>query len=184
MPALVLGAKAALAVMLVVAGAAKLADLAGFGSTVRLFLPPAIAARDWSVRAIGLVSVVVAGGELVLGGASLSSPAVAWLNSAVLGATCAFVLASGVGYVFHRGRSCSCFGGLSHRRFDRAGIVRAVVIAGVASAGTVAVRGGLVRLTLTDRSLLLAAAALLACVAFSAARALAAGRPIAARRAS
>jgi hypothetical protein len=184
MPAVFLGAKAALAVMLVLAGAAKFADLGGFGSTVRLFLPPAIGARNWSARAIGVIAAGVAGGELILGGASLSSPAVAWLNLAVFGATCAFVVVSGAGYAFHRGRSCSCFGGLSHRRFDRAGILRAVVIAGVAGLGTAAVPGPSTRLDLTDRFLLLAAAALLAGVAVSAARGLAAGRLEAAGRTS
>jgi len=184
MPAVFLAAKTALAVMLVVAGAAKLADLSGFGATIRLFLPPGAAAHRWSLRVIGVVSAGVACGELMLGSASLSSPAAAWLNIAVLGTTCAFVVVAGVGFAFHRGRSCSCFGGLSHRRFDRAGITRSVVIAGVAGLGTAAVPGTLIRLDLADRCLLLAAAALLASVAFSAARGLAAGRLEVGRRTS
>ena len=40
-------AKAVLATMLLVAGGAKLADLDAFGSSVRLFVPSGIAARDW-----------------------------------------------------------------------------------------------------------------------------------------
>jgi len=39
MTAVILSAKAGLAVLLVVAGGAKLADVAGFGAAVRLFLP-------------------------------------------------------------------------------------------------------------------------------------------------
>ncbi len=176
MSAAILGAKALLAVMLVVAGAAKLADLSGFAGTVRLFLPPAVAARPWSAGAAGRTAAAVAGGELLLGAASLSSPGVAWLNAAVLGLACSFVVASGVGYAFHRGRSCRCFGALSQRRFDLAGIGRSVVIAGMAAVAVLAVPGSLTRLTLADRGLLLCAAALLACLAFTAARCLAAIR--------
>lgn len=184
MLAVFLAAKTVLAVMLVVAGAAKLSDLSGFGSTVRLFVPPAVAARGWSAPVVAVLSAAIACGEVILGGASLSSPASAWLNIAVLGVACAFVAVAGVGFAVHRGRSCSCFGGLSHRRFDRAAVVRAVVIAGVAGLGTAAVPGALIRLDFTDRGLLLAAAALLASVAFSAARGLSAGRLEVARRTS
>ncbi len=169
--------------MLVVAGGAKLADLAGFAGTVRLFLP-SVASRPWPARAAGQVAAAVAGGELALGAASLSSPGVAWLNAAVLGVACSFVVVSGVGYAFHRGRSCRCFGALSQRRFDLAGIGRAVVIAAAAAVAVLAVPGSLTRLTLTDRGLLLTAAALLAFLSFTAARCLAASSQALARRMS
>jgi hypothetical protein len=182
--AAILGAKAMLAVMLVVAGGAKLADLSGFAATVRLFLPPVAAARPWSAGVAGRLAAVAAGGELLLGAASLSSPGAAWLNAAVLGVACSFVAVSGAGYAFHRGRSCRCFGALSQRRFDLAGIGRAVLIAGIAAVAVLAVPGSLTRLTLADRGLLLAGAALLACLAFTAARYLAASGQAMARRLS
>jgi hypothetical protein len=172
-PDAILGAKAVLAVMLVVAGGAKLADVRGFAVTVRLFLPPAVATRSWSVPAACWAAAAVAAGELLLGASSLSSPAVAWLNDAVLGAACSFVAVSGTGYAFHRGRSCRCFGGLSQRRFDLAGVGRAVLIAGLAVLAVLSVPTSLVRLGSADRGLLLSAATLLACVAFTAARSLA-----------
>jgi hypothetical protein len=170
----ILSAKAVLAAMLVVAGGAKLADVSGFAATVRLFMPPAVAVRPWSVRAAYWTAAAVAFGELLLGASSLSSPSVAWLNGAVLGAACSFLAVSGIGYAFYRGRSCRCFGTLSQRRFDLAGVGRAVVIAGLAVLPVLAVPTSLVRLSFDDRALLLAAAALLACVAFTAARSLAA----------
>jgi hypothetical protein len=120
----------------------------------------------------------------LLGVSSLSSPAVAWLNDAVLGTACVFVAVSCTGYAFHRGRSCRCFGALSRRRFDLAGIGRATLVAGVAAVAVLAVPGSDVRLTLADRGLLLAAAALLGCAAFSAARSTAASSPTMARRTS
>jgi hypothetical protein len=172
-PAAILAAKAVLAVMLVVAGGAKLADVSGFAATVQLFLPPVVAARLRLAPLAGLIAAAVATGELLLGGASLGAPAVAWLNAAVLGAACCFVAVSCVGYAFHRGRSCRCFGGLSQRRFDLPGIGRAVLIAGLAALAVVTVPGSAIRLTLADRGLVLAAAALLAVLAFSAARCLA-----------
>ncbi len=40
----VLAAKTAIAVLLLIAGGAKMADLAGFGSAIRLFVPASSAA--------------------------------------------------------------------------------------------------------------------------------------------
>lgn len=172
----VLGAKAVLAVMLLVAGGAKLAGLDGFAASIRLFLPRRVAG---SARLRGLprrLALAVALGELALGGASLTSPALGWVNPVVLIVCCAFVAVSGAGYAFHRGRSCRCFGALSQRRFDLAGVGRAVVVAGVAGLAVAGVPASSVRLGPGDRGLLLAACFLLAFVAFSAARALAASR--------
>ncbi len=184
MSAAILGAKAALAVMLVVAGAAKLADMNGFAATVRLFLPPGVAAQRWRLQAAVAVAAVVAAGELLLGGASLTTPAVAWLNLAVLAVASSFVVVSGVGYAFHRGRSCRCFGALSQRTFDLLGIGRAVVIAGLAALAVPAVPGSVIKLTLADQGLLLAAAVVLGCLAFTAARCLAITSQAMARRLS
>jgi hypothetical protein len=165
------GAKAGLAVLLLVAGAAKLAGLDGFAATVRLFVPAGLR------RLRGLprwTALTVALGEVALGGASLAAPAAGWLNTVVLAAGGAFVAVSAIGYARHRGRSCRCFGALSRRRFDRAGIARAVAIAAVAAVPLAGLPASAVRLAPADRGLLLAAAFLLAAGAFTAARVLAA----------
>jgi hypothetical protein len=174
--AAVLGAKAVLAVMLLVAGGAKLADLDGFAASVRLFAPRRMAGSMSAAPVLRTVALALALGELMLGGASLTFPALGWLNPAVLLVGCAFVGVSGAGYAFHRGRSCRCFGALSQRRFDLAGIGRAVVVAALAALATVAVSPSSIRLGVADHALLLAASCLLTFVAFTAARALAASR--------
>ena len=122
------------------------------------------------------VALAVALGELALGAASLTSPALGWLNPVVLAVGCAFVVVSGAGYAFHRGRSCRCFGTLSGRRFDLAGLARAIAVTALAGVATSAVSPSTVRLGLPDRWLLAAASCLLAFVAFAAARALAGSR--------
>jgi hypothetical protein len=169
MDVLVLAAKTALAVMLIVAGGAKLADLTGFAAVVRLFVP---------MRALGpayqYVAAAVAVGEIILGCASLSLPAVKWINLAVLAAGSAFVLVSVIGFARHRGKSCRCFGALSRRRFDVSSILRSSLIAALAAVGTVGVSPSTVRLGITAQVLLLAAAMLLLAVSFTAAKALAA----------
>jgi hypothetical protein len=171
MDVLVLGAKSALAVLLLVAAGAKLADLPGFAAAVRLFLPRA---APWpAVRAVTL-SIALA--ELALGAASLSSPAAGWLNPVVFAAGCAFVAVSGAGYAFHRGRSCRCFGALSRRRFDIAAIARSILIAAMAAVAMAPVQPSSVQLTVTARLLLLAAAAMLSFAARTAAGVLAASR--------
>jgi hypothetical protein len=171
MDVLVLGAKAALAVLLIVAGGAKLADLHGFAAAVRLFVPrPA----SWPVLRGAALGIAVA--ELALGAASLSSPAAGWLNPVMLAAGCSFVAVSAAGYAFHRGRSCRCFGALSQRTFDVAGIARSVLIAALAAAAMAPVQPSSVQLTGVNRGLLLAAAAMAAFAAFTAARVLAASR--------
>jgi hypothetical protein len=155
----VLGAKALLAVMLLVAGGAKLAGLEAFAATVLLLAPrrrplpralsrrwpagPALAVlRSWapgSKAGARRVARTVALGEIALGGASLAVPAAPWLNLAVLAAAAGFVAVSAAGYAFHRGRSCRCFGALSQRRFDRAGLARSAAVAALAGLATVAV---------------------------------------------
>jgi len=169
MDVLVLGAKTALAVMLVVAGGAKLADLTGFAAVVRLFLP---------VRALApvykYIAAAVAFAEIILGGVSLAFPAATWINVVVLAAACAFVVASVTGFARHRGKSCRCFGALSRRRFDVPGIVRSSLIVALAVVATAGVSPSAVRLGVTAQVLLLVAAMLLLAVSFAAAKALAA----------
>jgi hypothetical protein len=184
-PAAILGAKALLAVMLLVAGGAKLADLDSFAASVRLFLPrrrwpgapPAAAAgmlaSPATARRIGRA---VALAELGLGGASLAAPAIAPLNLAVLGTAGCFAAVSGIGFAFHRGRSCLCFGALSRRKFDLAGLIRAGAVVALAGAAAVPVAPAQVALTSAGHGLLLAGSAFIAFVAFTAARSLAVSR--------
>jgi hypothetical protein len=164
----VLGAKAALAVMLLVAGGAKLADLTGFAAAVRLFVP-----LRGLAPAYKHLAAAVALAEAALGGASLAFPAVTWINLVVLAAGCAFAAVSVIGFARHRGKSCRCFGALSRRTFDAAGILRSALIAALAAVATIGVSAPAIRLGAVAQILLLAAAALLLAVSFTAARALA-----------
>jgi len=171
MEVLVLCAKTVLACVLIVAGSAKLADPASFASTVRLFIPFRVA---WPL--LSAIAVGVSLGELAAGLASMTLPAITALNAVVFAVACAFVAVSAVGYAFHRGRSCRCFGALSQRKFDAAGLLRSVVIAGIAAVALAHVGAAALRLDATARVLLLAAAGLLAVAAFTAARARGPGR--------
>jgi hypothetical protein len=165
--------KALLAAMLIVAGGAKLADLASFTSVIRLFLTFHIPRR---------IAFWIAGGvaiaELALGLASVSSPAVDSANVLVFALACAFSLTSIMGYVFHRGQSCRCFGALSARQFDVMGVLRSIAIAGVAAFAMADTNSSLVRVGLAGRFLLLLGGAVLAVAAFTAARSLAQGRKL------
>lgn len=166
MDVLVLCAKTALACLLIVAGGAKLSDPASFASTVRLFIPLRVA---WPL--LSAIAVAVSLGELAVGLASLTLPAITALNALVFAIACAFVAVSAMGYAFHRGRSCRCFGALSQRKFDAAGVLRSAVIAGIAAVALAHVGAAALQLDATARVLLLAAAGLLALAAFTAARA-------------
>jgi len=168
---LVLCAKTALACLLIVAGGAKLSDPASFASTVRLFISLRVAWPWLSAIAAG-----VSLGELAVGLASLTLPAITALNALVFAIACAFAAVSAMGYAFHRGRSCRCFGALSHRRFDAAGILRSAVVAGIAAVALAHVGAAALQLDTTARMLLFAAAGLLALAGFTAARARSAGR--------
>jgi len=171
MDVLILCAKTAVACLLIVAGGAKLSDPASFASTVRLFIPFRV---PWPW--LSAIAVAVSLGELAAGLASLTLPAITALNAVVFAIACAFVAVSAVGYAFHRGRSCRCFGALSQRKFDAAGLLRSVVIAGIAAVALPHVGAPALRLDATARVLLLAAGGLLAVAAFTAARARGTGR--------
>ena len=110
-----------------------------------------------------------------MGLASLTLPAITALNVLVFAIACAFVAVSAMGYAFHRGRSCRCFGALSQRKFDAAGVLRSAVIAGIAAVALAHVGAAALQLDATARALLSAAAGLLAVAAFTAARARGAG---------
>ena len=165
MDVLVLCAKTALACLLIVAGGAKLSDPASFASSLRLFIPLRVA---WPLLSVIAVGVSLA--ELAVGLASLTLPAITALNALVFAIACAFVGVSALGYAFHRGRSCRCFGALSQRKFDAAGVLRSIVIAGVAAVALTHVSAAALQLDPAARMLLFAAAGLLAVAAFTAAR--------------
>ena len=168
MDILILGARSALAVRLLVAAGAKLSDPAGFAAAVRLFLPLRLPRRLVLGCALGIALA-----ELVLGTASLSSPAVVWLNPVIFALACAFVAVSAAGFAFHRGRACKCFGTLSHRNFDAWSVLRSVGIAALAAVGMWGVHPASVQVGPLQRLLLFTAALLLALVASTAARSLA-----------
>jgi len=163
---LVLCAKTAVACLLIVAGGAKLSDPASFASTVRLFIPFRVA---WPL--LSAIAVGVSLGSSPPGLASLTLPAITALNAPVFAIACAFAAVSAMGYAFHRGRSCRCFGALSQRKFDASGVLRSAVTAGIAAVALAHTGPAAVQLDATARVLLLAAAGLLALAAFTAARA-------------
>ena len=87
-------------------------------------------------------------------------------------------MVASAGYVFRRGQSCRCFGALSGRKFDVAGVARNAAIAAVAAVPLVRVRPALTGVDQAQRTGLLLAGLLLALVAFTAARTMAVGREI------
>lgn len=172
MVVLALGAKAAVAVLLLVAGGAKLADLAGFASAIRLFLPTAPRPM---LAALPAASAGLALAELLTGAASLCFPAARWLNWLVLALASGFFIIAVVGYARYRGRPCRCFGALTRRAFGLRSIGQTLLIAVTAAAALRPARPAQLNLGLADHLLLLAAACLLVLAAFTAARALATG---------
>jgi hypothetical protein len=167
MELLTLGAKSALAMMLLVAGGAKLADLASFTATMRMFAPHPVPRP-----VVGGGALAVALAEVTAGAVSLSAPGARWVNPAIFVLACVFVVVSAVGYAFFRGRSCRCFGALSQRKFDAWGMARAAAIVAVAAVAMIGVRPAAVQIQAAAQVALLAAAILLVVTAFTAARAL------------
>ncbi len=171
MTVLILAAKAAVAVLLLAAGGAKLADPFGFAAAVRLFVPRRAPAR---VHALApAAAAVVVATELICGAASLCWPSVAWANLAVLALACGFAVVAAVGYARYRGRPCRCFGALTRRSFSARSLVQSVLILAAAALATRPAGSGAVAVGLTAHLLLLAAASLLTLAACTAARALA-----------
>jgi len=165
---LAVAAKSLIAVMLLVAGGAKLADPASFAAAVRLFVP---LRSPW--LAVRAAAVGIAAAELALGAASLTLPSVGWLNPLAFSFTCGFIAVSSVGYVFHRGRSCRCFGALSDRKFDATSVIRSAAIAVVAGLSMLKVPPALLAVTIPGRVLVLLGGVVVTVAAFTAARALA-----------
>jgi hypothetical protein len=167
MDALILSAKSVLALVLLIAGGAKLADLPSFAATLRLFLP-----RRLRLPLVRVCAGAIAIAELALGAASLSSPTITWLNPIVFACSCAFVVVSAAGYAFFRGRSCQCFGALSGRKFDLLSVARTVALLALAAIAMFSVQPASVQIGMPAKALLLTGAGFLALVTFTAARAL------------
>ena len=169
-----LGAKAALAVLLVVAGSAKLAGLEGFAGAIRLFLP------GWLPRpaltAVPFAAALIAAGELLTGLVSLCWPALGWVNVAVLALASGFTAVAAAGYARRRGQPCNCFGALTRRGFGPRTLVQAVLITGAAWLANQPARPSQLQIGLSAHLLLLAGAGITAVAAYTAASALAAGR--------
>jgi hypothetical protein len=168
------GAKAAVAVVLLVAGGAKLADLHGFAAAIGLFLP-----RRWPRRlraGLPLAAAVIAAGELLLGAVSLCWPALGWVNVAVLALACGFIAVAAVGYARRGGQECRCFGALTRREFGPRALVQALLIGGAAWLAARPARPAQLQIGVSAHLLLLAGAAIMALAAGTAAGALAGGR--------
>lgn len=170
MTTIALAAKAAMAVLLLAAGAAKFADIGGFAAVVAMFVPGRVSARISAGAPVA--AVAIASAEILTGAASLCWPAVGWVNLVVLLLACGFVVVAAVGYARHRGRPCRCFGALTRRRFSVRSLVQAAVLAAVAVIAEGRAPAAQLNLGLTARLLLLAAAAIMALAAHAAARAL------------
>lgn len=172
MTVLVLAAKAGLAVLLLASGGAKLADIAGFAATIRLFVPGRAMAR--LPQALPAAAITIAAVELIAGGISLCWPAAGWMNPAVLALGCGIAAVAGIGYLRHRGRPCHCFGALTRRGFSARTLLQALVIVAVAALACQRVHPAAeLRLGAGMHVLLLFAAVLLAAAATTAAKALA-----------
>jgi hypothetical protein len=171
MTVLVLAAKAAVAVLLLAAGGAKLADPASFAAAIRLFVPPA--APSWVRARVPAAAAAIIATELVCGAASLCWPSAGWVNLAVLALACGFTIVAVIGYTRFRGRPCRCFGALTRRSFSVRSLTQSLVILAVAALATRPAGDAAVAIGLTAHLLLLAVAGLLALAACTAAKALA-----------
>jgi hypothetical protein len=160
-------AKAAVAVILIVAGGAKLADIPGFTTTVRIFVP---------VRTSKAVSTVFARAlsllELGLATGSLAFPRIIAFDIAIFILCCMFVVVSVYGYIFHHGRSCRCFGALTARTFDGEGIGRSALMAGLAGFVVADIQPAAATADLTGTILLIVSIVVVGFASYTAARCL------------
>jgi hypothetical protein len=171
MTVLVLAAKAMIAVLLIAAGGAKLADPAGFATAVRLFVPPR--APSFVRAHVQAAAAAVIGAELACGAVSLCWPSAAWANLVVLVLACGFTVVAAIGYARFRSRPCRCFGALTRRNFSMRSLVQSLVVLAAAIVATRPASHSAVAVGLTAHLLLLAAAGLLAVAACTAAKSLA-----------
>jgi len=127
--------KASLAMLLIVAGLSKAADLPAFRDSV------AVIVHRLAGGSLGLaLAVGVAGTEVVVGALSLALPVLAPADSAVLALCVGFLVVSTIGAWRHRGVRCRCFGALSDQRFGVEAAARSAILV-VAAAVVVAGHG-------------------------------------------
>ena len=120
------GLRAGLSLVLVVAGAAKLADRHGFRATlVGLGLPP---------RAASALGFVFPGVEIAVGVAGLANLAPVATDAALVLLTATFVAVSAYAAAYRPSVRCRCFGDLAASAFSRRGVSRSLVLAVLASA--------------------------------------------------
>jgi methylamine utilization protein MauE len=169
-----LGAKAALAVVLLVAGGAKLAGLDGFAGAIRLFLPGRLPRA--ALTALPFVAALIAAAELLIGLVSLCWPSLGWVNVAVLALACGFTAVAAIGYARRPGQPCSCFGALTRRGFGPRTLVQTLLLTGAAGLAARPARPAQLQIGLSAHLLLLTGAGMTVVAAYTAASALAAGR--------
>jgi hypothetical protein len=119
--------KVSLAMLLVVAGLSKAADLDAFQQALALVVP------GFAGAAARMLAIGVAGTELLVGSLSLTRPALGLADLAVLALCGGFLAVSLIGSWRHRGASCRCFGALSDQRFGPESVVRSVVLLAAAA---------------------------------------------------
>lgn len=168
---LTVACKSVIALVLIVAGGAKLADPASFAAAIRTFT-----SQRPAYPVVKALAMTIASTELSLGVVSLSLPSVWVLNVCVFAMACGFLLVSLIGYVFHRGRPCRCFGALSRRKFDASSVLRGLGLVLLSAVATLHVQQAAIGVSVQDNFLLAVVASLVACAAFAAARALALNR--------
>ncbi len=173
MTGVVLGAKAGVAVLLLVAGGSKLADVPGFAAAISAFLPIGLRFRAAAAVRDGAAAIVAA--ELLAGGASLCWPRLGSINIAVLVLACGFAVVATLGYARHRGQQCHCFGGLTRRRFGARGLLQALLITAVAALAARPVPLAQLQLGLPAHLLLLAGGVGVVLASYTAAGALTGG---------
>jgi hypothetical protein len=167
---LVLAAKAGLAVLLLAAGGAKLADLDGFGDAIAMFLPRRVPVAIGGRTEVAAVAVALT--EVAAGALSLCWPGLGWANLVVLALACVFAAVAAIGYAMHRGRPWRCFGALTRREFGARTLAQAVLMVCAAVLAARPVAPADLSFGLIERLLLLTAAGMLALAAGTAARAL------------
>jgi hypothetical protein len=133
--AVLVALKASLAMLLVVAGLSKAADLPAFRDSVAVLVPRLAGGALALALAVG-----AAGTEVVVGVLSLALPGLAPADAAVLALCAGFLVVSMVGAWSHRGVHCRCFGALSDQRFGVVAAARSAVLV-VAAAVVVAGHG-------------------------------------------
>jgi uncharacterized membrane protein YphA (DoxX/SURF4 family) len=124
---LILCVRAGLAVALIAAGAAKLASVTDFSSTLAQLGGISIS-TERRLALIRSAAKLLAGCELAIGLASLTGAIPRAVDAAVVALTCVFAVVAVYAYRTHSTLECRCFGSLTASRFGRGGVARAVAL--------------------------------------------------------